>query len=137
MCPVPPPPGGTLGSLSRDEGSRGITALPPADKVGLQLDAVGVFTSLGLNERLFAVSVEELGGLVSAGGGEHGAGSCWRGTAAWLGGSGWWEAGWASLGPVGRVCSRLLPVPLWVLGVMGGSRSQDRGGGGLSGMSKR
>lgn len=37
----------------------------PADKVGLQLDAVGVFTSLGLNERLFAVSVEELGGLVS------------------------------------------------------------------------
>uniref|UniRef100_A0A8C9FM51 Rap guanine nucleotide exchange factor 3 n=1 Tax=Pavo cristatus TaxID=9049 RepID=A0A8C9FM51_PAVCR len=33
------------------------------DKVGLQLDAVGVFTSLGLNERLFAVSMEELGGL--------------------------------------------------------------------------
>ncbi|KAM9214419.1 rap guanine nucleotide exchange factor 3 [Leptosomus discolor] len=33
------------------------------DKVGLQLDAVGVFTALGLNERLFAVSVEELGGL--------------------------------------------------------------------------
>ena len=35
--------------------------------MGLQLDAVGVFTSLGLNERLFAVSVEELGGLVSVG----------------------------------------------------------------------
>ncbi|XP_009319894.1 PREDICTED: rap guanine nucleotide exchange factor 3 [Pygoscelis adeliae] len=33
------------------------------DKVGLQLDAVGVFTALGLNERLFAVSVEELGSL--------------------------------------------------------------------------
>ncbi|KFV81548.1 Rap guanine nucleotide exchange factor 3, partial [Struthio camelus australis] len=30
------------------------------DKVGLQMDAVGVFTSLGLNERLFAVSMEEL-----------------------------------------------------------------------------
>uniref|UniRef100_A0A8C6ZNX5 Rap guanine nucleotide exchange factor 3 n=1 Tax=Nothoprocta perdicaria TaxID=30464 RepID=A0A8C6ZNX5_NOTPE len=34
------------------------------DKVGLQMDAVGVFTSLGLNERLFAVSVEELRGLI-------------------------------------------------------------------------
>ncbi|XP_065510642.1 rap guanine nucleotide exchange factor 3 isoform X1 [Caloenas nicobarica] len=33
------------------------------DKVGLQPDAVGVFTALGLNERLFAVSVEELGSL--------------------------------------------------------------------------
>ncbi|NWQ72110.1 RPGF3 factor, partial [Neopipo cinnamomea] len=33
------------------------------DKVGLPPDAVGVFTALGLNERLFAVSVEELGGL--------------------------------------------------------------------------
>uniref|UniRef100_A0A663N7L2 Rap guanine nucleotide exchange factor 3 n=1 Tax=Athene cunicularia TaxID=194338 RepID=A0A663N7L2_ATHCN len=33
------------------------------DKVGLQLDAVGVFTALGLNERLFAVRVEELGSL--------------------------------------------------------------------------
>ncbi|NXC22506.1 RPGF3 factor, partial [Corythaeola cristata] len=33
------------------------------DKVGLQLDAVGVFTALGLNERLFAVNVEELGSL--------------------------------------------------------------------------
>ncbi|XP_055648249.1 rap guanine nucleotide exchange factor 3 isoform X2 [Falco biarmicus] len=33
------------------------------DKVGLQLDAVGVFTALGLNERLFAVSVEELDSL--------------------------------------------------------------------------
>ncbi|XP_062485987.1 rap guanine nucleotide exchange factor 3 isoform X2 [Pezoporus occidentalis] len=33
------------------------------DKVGLQLDAVGVFTALGLNERLFAVSVEELSSL--------------------------------------------------------------------------
>lgn len=65
--PNPPTPGGTLGSLSRDEGSCRIIALPPADKVGLQLDAVGVFTSLGLNERLFAVSVEELGGLVSTG----------------------------------------------------------------------
>uniref|UniRef100_A0A663NA89 Rap guanine nucleotide exchange factor 3 n=1 Tax=Athene cunicularia TaxID=194338 RepID=A0A663NA89_ATHCN len=32
-------------------------------KVGLQLDAVGVFTALGLNERLFAVRVEELGSL--------------------------------------------------------------------------
>ena len=39
----------------------------PTDKVGLQLDAVGVFTALGLNERLFAVSVEELGSLVSMG----------------------------------------------------------------------
>lgn len=35
--------------------------------MGLQLDAVGVFTALGLNERLFAVSVEELGSLVSTG----------------------------------------------------------------------
>uniref|UniRef100_A0A8B9P8W5 Rap guanine nucleotide exchange factor 3 n=1 Tax=Apteryx owenii TaxID=8824 RepID=A0A8B9P8W5_APTOW len=34
------------------------------DKVGLQMDAVGVFTSLGLNERLFAVSMEELCGLI-------------------------------------------------------------------------
>uniref|UniRef100_A0A8D0FW91 Rap guanine nucleotide exchange factor 3 n=1 Tax=Strix occidentalis caurina TaxID=311401 RepID=A0A8D0FW91_STROC len=33
------------------------------DKVGLQLDTVGVFTALGLNERLFAVSMEELGSL--------------------------------------------------------------------------
>ncbi|NWI95589.1 RPGF3 factor, partial [Pitta sordida] len=33
------------------------------DKVGLPPDAVGVFTALGLNERLFAVSVEELGSL--------------------------------------------------------------------------
>ncbi|NXD68868.1 RPGF3 factor, partial [Eolophus roseicapillus] len=33
------------------------------DKVGLQLDAVGVFTALGLNERLFAVSAEELSSL--------------------------------------------------------------------------
>ncbi|XP_033927315.1 rap guanine nucleotide exchange factor 3 isoform X2 [Melopsittacus undulatus] len=33
------------------------------DKVGLQLDAVGVFTALGLNERLFAVSMEELSSL--------------------------------------------------------------------------
>ncbi|NWU88451.1 RPGF3 factor, partial [Upupa epops] len=33
------------------------------EKVGLPLDAVGVFTALGLNERLFAVTVEELGGL--------------------------------------------------------------------------
>lgn len=46
----------------------------PAEKVGLQLDAVGVFTSLGLNERLFAVSVEELSSLVSWGGGRHGMG---------------------------------------------------------------
>uniref|UniRef100_A0A8C0G1K0 Rap guanine nucleotide exchange factor 3 n=1 Tax=Bubo bubo TaxID=30461 RepID=A0A8C0G1K0_BUBBB len=38
-----------------------VPSLP--DKVGLQLDAVGVFTALGLNERLFAVSVEELGHL--------------------------------------------------------------------------
>ncbi|NWR40470.1 RPGF3 factor, partial [Tachuris rubrigastra] len=33
------------------------------DKVGLPPDAVGVFTALGINERLFAVSVEELGSL--------------------------------------------------------------------------
>lgn len=50
------------------------TVFSPADKVGLQLDAVGVFTALGLNERLFAVSVEELGGLVSAGWGSPGGG---------------------------------------------------------------
>uniref|UniRef100_A0A8C0FU77 Rap guanine nucleotide exchange factor 3 n=1 Tax=Bubo bubo TaxID=30461 RepID=A0A8C0FU77_BUBBB len=53
-CPVPsqdraPSPSPTVPSLP--------------DKVGLQLDAVGVFTALGLNERLFAVSVEELGHL--------------------------------------------------------------------------
>ncbi|XP_063997037.1 rap guanine nucleotide exchange factor 3 isoform X3 [Pogoniulus pusillus] len=33
------------------------------EKVVLQLEAVGVFTALGLNERLFAVSVEELSSL--------------------------------------------------------------------------
>ncbi|XP_053907519.1 rap guanine nucleotide exchange factor 3 isoform X2 [Cuculus canorus] len=33
------------------------------DKVRLQLDTVGAFTALGLNERLFAVTVEELGSL--------------------------------------------------------------------------
>ncbi|NXK41780.1 RPGF3 factor, partial [Piprites chloris] len=33
------------------------------DKVGLPPDAVGVFTALGLNERLFAVSLEELSSL--------------------------------------------------------------------------
>lgn len=46
----------------------------PTDKVGLPLDAVGVFTALGLNEKLFAVSGEELGSLVSAGRGSRGDG---------------------------------------------------------------
>uniref|UniRef100_A0A670Z1C9 Rap guanine nucleotide exchange factor 3 n=1 Tax=Pseudonaja textilis TaxID=8673 RepID=A0A670Z1C9_PSETE len=36
------------------------------DKVILPMEAFGVFTSLGLNERLFAVSVQELHNLVSA-----------------------------------------------------------------------
>uniref|UniRef100_A0A493TIF0 Rap guanine nucleotide exchange factor 3 n=1 Tax=Anas platyrhynchos platyrhynchos TaxID=8840 RepID=A0A493TIF0_ANAPP len=75
--------------LGRDREHLLVKVNSAGDKVGLQLDAVGVFTSLGLNERLFAVSVEELGGLVSTGallgGGQHGAGSCWRGTAVWLG----------------------------------------------------
>lgn len=46
----------------------------PADRAVLPPDAVGVFTALGLNERLFVVSRDELGSLVSAGGvraGQH------------------------------------------------------------------
>lgn len=39
----------------------------PADRAVLPPDAVGVFTALGLNERLFVVSRDELGSLVSAG----------------------------------------------------------------------
>uniref|UniRef100_A0A493TZV5 Rap guanine nucleotide exchange factor 3 n=2 Tax=Anas platyrhynchos TaxID=8839 RepID=A0A493TZV5_ANAPP len=49
--------------LGRDREHLLVKVNSAGDKVGLQLDAVGVFTSLGLNERLFAVSVEELGGL--------------------------------------------------------------------------
>lgn len=37
-----------------------------AERVGLPMDAIGVYTSLGLNERLFVVNVQELGSLVSA-----------------------------------------------------------------------
>lgn len=39
----------------------------PADRAVLPPDAVGVFTALGLNERLFVVSRDELGSLVSLG----------------------------------------------------------------------
>ncbi|XP_035164754.1 rap guanine nucleotide exchange factor 3 [Oxyura jamaicensis] len=49
--------------LGRDREHLLVKVNSAGDKVGLQLDAVGVFTSLGLNERLFAVSVEELGSL--------------------------------------------------------------------------
>lgn len=62
----------------------------PADKVGLQLDAVGVFTALGLNEKLFAVSGEELGSLVSAapGAGPPPPGGIW-GCGASIAAQGW------------------------------------------------
>ncbi|KAM6395085.1 rap guanine nucleotide exchange factor 3 isoform 2-T2 [Rhynochetos jubatus] len=50
-------------AVPRPPARPGWGAHPGEDKVGLQLDAVGVFTALGLNERLFAVSVEELGSL--------------------------------------------------------------------------
>ncbi|KFP53407.1 Rap guanine nucleotide exchange factor 4, partial [Cathartes aura] len=49
--------------LGRDREHILVKVNSAGDKVGLQLDAVGVFTALGLNERLFAVSVEELGSL--------------------------------------------------------------------------
>ncbi|CAN0010397.1 unnamed protein product [Bubo scandiacus] len=49
--------------LGRDREHVLVKVNSAGDKVGLQLDAVGVFTALGLNERLFAVSVEELGSL--------------------------------------------------------------------------
>lgn len=62
--------------LSRAQPGWGpFSILSPIDKVGLQMDAVGVFTALGLNERLFAVSMEELSSLVSTAwgswGGQH------------------------------------------------------------------
>uniref|UniRef100_A0A8C3J2U8 Rap guanine nucleotide exchange factor 3 n=1 Tax=Calidris pygmaea TaxID=425635 RepID=A0A8C3J2U8_9CHAR len=49
--------------LGRDREHILVKVNSAGDKVGLQPDAVGVFTALGLNERLFAVSVEELGSL--------------------------------------------------------------------------
>ncbi|XP_054039287.1 rap guanine nucleotide exchange factor 3 isoform X2 [Rissa tridactyla] len=49
--------------LGRDREHILVKVNSAGEKVGLQPDAVGVFTALGLNERLFAVSVEELGSL--------------------------------------------------------------------------
>ncbi|NXA12695.1 RPGF3 factor, partial [Sapayoa aenigma] len=49
--------------LGRDREHILVRVNSAGDKVGLPPDAVGVFTALGLNERLFAVSVEELGSL--------------------------------------------------------------------------
>ncbi|NWI55144.1 RPGF3 factor, partial [Calyptomena viridis] len=49
--------------LGRDREHILVRVNSAGDKVGLLPDAVGVFTALGLNERLFAVSVEELGSL--------------------------------------------------------------------------
>ncbi|XP_074420969.1 rap guanine nucleotide exchange factor 3 isoform X4 [Larus michahellis] len=49
--------------LGRDQEHILVKVNSAGEKVGLQPDAVGVFTALGLNERLFAVSVEELGSL--------------------------------------------------------------------------
>ncbi|NXG21835.1 RPGF3 factor, partial [Grallaria varia] len=49
--------------LGRDREHLLVKVNSSGDKVGLPPDAVGVFTALGLNERLFAVSVEELGSL--------------------------------------------------------------------------
>uniref|UniRef100_A0A672UAE2 Rap guanine nucleotide exchange factor 3 n=1 Tax=Strigops habroptila TaxID=2489341 RepID=A0A672UAE2_STRHB len=53
-----PKVGEALGVLCGPLGALSTCALraQDKDKVGLQLDAVGVFTALGLNERLFAVS---------------------------------------------------------------------------------
>uniref|UniRef100_A0A8C3HIT1 Rap guanine nucleotide exchange factor 3 n=1 Tax=Chrysemys picta bellii TaxID=8478 RepID=A0A8C3HIT1_CHRPI len=53
-----------LQSLTRQEGGHGERMLvkvnSAGDKAGLQMDTIGVFTSLGLNERLFVVNVQEL-----------------------------------------------------------------------------
>ncbi|XP_063215086.1 rap guanine nucleotide exchange factor 3 isoform X4 [Chroicocephalus ridibundus] len=49
--------------LGRDREHILVKVNSAGEKVGLQPDAMGVFTALGLNERLFAVSVEELGSL--------------------------------------------------------------------------
>ncbi|KAH1176441.1 hypothetical protein KIL84_021175 [Mauremys mutica] len=53
-----------LQSLACQEGAHGECMLvkvnSAGDKVGLQMDTIGVYTSLGLNERLFVVNVQEL-----------------------------------------------------------------------------
>uniref|UniRef100_A0A452GM71 Uncharacterized protein n=1 Tax=Gopherus agassizii TaxID=38772 RepID=A0A452GM71_9SAUR len=53
-----------LQSLACQEGTHGECMLvkvnSAGDKLGLQMDTIGVYTSLGLNERLFVVNVQEL-----------------------------------------------------------------------------
>ncbi|XP_074835722.1 rap guanine nucleotide exchange factor 3 isoform X2 [Carettochelys insculpta] len=53
-----------LQALAHQEGEQGDRVLvkvnSAGDKVGLKMDAIGVYTSLGLNERLFVVTVQEL-----------------------------------------------------------------------------
>ncbi|XP_067400676.1 rap guanine nucleotide exchange factor 3 isoform X1 [Emydura macquarii macquarii] len=53
-----------LQSLARQDGGHGERVLvkvnSAGDKVRLQMDTIGVYTSLGLNERLFVVTVQEL-----------------------------------------------------------------------------
>ncbi|XP_043362201.1 rap guanine nucleotide exchange factor 3 isoform X3 [Dermochelys coriacea] len=57
-----------LQSLAHREGGHGERMLvkvnSAGDKVGLQMDTIGVYTSLGLNERLFVVNVQELHALI-------------------------------------------------------------------------
>ncbi|NXH48009.1 RPGF3 factor, partial [Dicaeum eximium] len=56
------PRDGLVPSASRDVSPPARRSLP-ADRAVLPQDAVGVFTALGLNERLFVVSTDELGNL--------------------------------------------------------------------------
>uniref|UniRef100_A0A8C8VP66 Rap guanine nucleotide exchange factor 3 n=1 Tax=Pelusios castaneus TaxID=367368 RepID=A0A8C8VP66_9SAUR len=64
VLPVNAPVRDVLQSLSHQDGEHGERVLVKVNSAGdtavLQLDAIGVYTSLGLNERLFVVTVPEL-----------------------------------------------------------------------------